>query len=325
MLHPVILNMRQRTKREEITTICPADRGNRASTSARSAITRAQSAVTRMRSAVVAVTVIALVAMILPAPVHSQTVRPGEPIEQTLRRLVPGLTAEEIEEIRTEDYIRFHTEDQPLTFRYMPDTSISERVRRSFDHVDPNVVNEVLYLLPRPERDSEGRPFPDDDALLLELYNTFRAVSRLSGVTYISGRTDGPRVLFDNVHRIETLRRRQPLPDPVVTRIPQEDTFLLQLDDSNFGTSYFEAMYIGGDDAVSMGMTNARALTYVVPVIRAERVRFQLVAIPLEDHLLLYGAVGLEAGGFLRRVVHLPGSFRRRIEALADWFIGEVY
>jgi hypothetical protein len=273
-----------------------------------------------------AATAVVLVHLVTaPVPVHAQTVRPGEAIEETLRRLVPGLTAAEIEEIQTEDYIRFHTEDEPLRFRYMPETSISEQVRRSFRHVDPNVVNEVLYLLPRPEHRADGRPFANDQELMLELYNTFRSVSRLSGVTYESGRTAGPRVLFDNVYRIETLRRRSPLPDPVVTRIPREDSFLLQLDDSNFGTSYFEAIYFGGGDAVSMGMTNARSLTYVFPVIGAERVRFQLVAIPLEDHLLLYGAVALEAGGFLRRVVHLPGSFRRRIEALADWFIGEVY
>lgn len=280
-----------------------------------------------MKALAATVAVLAALATTPTAPVivHAQTVRPGEAIEETLLRLVPGLTAEEIEEIQTEDYIRFHTEDEPLRFRYMPNTSISDQVRRSFGHVDPNVVNEVLYLLPRPERRPDGRPFTTDRELMLELYNTLRSVSRLSGVTYESGRTDGPRVLFDNVYRIETLRRRDPLPDPLVTRIPREDTFLLQLDDSNFGTSYFEAIYFGGDDAVSMGMTNARSLTYIFPVIGAERVRFQLVAIPLEDHLLLYGAVALEAGGFLRRVVHLPSSFRRRIEALADWFIGEVY
>lgn len=250
---------------------------------------------------------------------------PPVPIVQSLRQLVPGLTSDELATILEDDFVRYHAEDQPLTFRYLPDTSISEDVRRSFHHVEPNVVNEVLYLLPRPEHTRDGRSLNSDEDLLLYMYNTFRAVSRLSGVKYISNRTGGPRVLFDNVHRIDSLRSGEPLPDPLVRRIPREDGFLLQLDDSNFGTSYFETVYFGGSDAVSMGMTNARALTFVVPVIRAERVRFQLVAIPLEEHVLLYGAVALEAGGFLRRVVHLPSSFRRRIDALSDWFIGEVY
>lgn len=254
------------------------------------------------------------------------TVDSAEPIDVQLRRLVPGLSASEIEAIQNNDYIRFHTEDEPLSFRYMPQTGISRQVERSFDHVDPNVVNEVLYLLPRPRQTSEGVPLESDDDVLLYLYNTFRAVSRLSGVTYHSSRANGPRVLFDNVYAIDSVRGRNRIPDPVVTRIPSgESRFPLHLQDSNFGSSYFEALFLGGDDAVSMGMTNARSLTYIFPVIRPERVRFQLVAIPLEDHLLLYGAVALEAGGFLRRVVHLPSSFRRRIEALADWFIGEVY
>lgn len=265
-------------------------------------------------------------ALLAPVPAKAQAQLRNESVAETLREMVPGLTESEIQELITGEYIRVHTEDEPITFRYLPRSSISSQVQQSFHHVSPNIVNEVLYLLPRPtHRTPEGTPLVSDEELLLELYNTFRAVSKLSGITYISNRAGGPRVLFDNVYRIETLRRRDPLPDPIVARVPREDTFLLQLDDSNFGTSYFEAMFFGGSDAVSMGMTNARALTFMIPVIRAERVRFQLVAIPLEDHLLLYGAVALEAGAFLRRVVHLPSSFQRRIDALSDWFIGEVY
>ncbi|POQ98658.1 hypothetical protein AU468_12400 [Alkalispirochaeta sphaeroplastigenens] len=272
----------------------------------------------------------ALVNVALPVASQAAANRASTPsgttdLEATVATLAPGLSREELAELLDQGSLIFHSEDEPITFRYLPRSSISDQVQRSFGHFEPNVVNEVLFLLPRPQENSRGAPYASDQELLLDLYNTFRAVSKLSGVEYESSRAGGMRVLFDNVYAIESVRNRDPLPDPVVTRVPRESSFLLHLEDSNFGRSFFEASFYGGDDAVSMGMTNLRSLTFFVPVVRAERVRFQMLALPLEDHLLLYGAVGLEAGGFLRRMVHLPGSFRRRIVALTDWFTQQVY
>ncbi|SIQ32626.1 hypothetical protein SAMN05920897_10728 [Alkalispirochaeta americana] len=273
----------------------------------------------------------ALVNVVVPVASQSSVGTPASDpsgsaaLEATIADLVPGISRAELAELLEEGSLIFHSEDEPLTFRYLPRSSISDQVRGGFGHFEPNVVNEVLFLLPRPETNSRGIPYTSDEELLLDLYNTFRAVSKLSGVEYESGRTGGMRVLFDNVYAIESVRSRDPLPDPLVTAVPRESSFVLHLEDSNFGRSFFEASFYGGDDAVSMGMTNLRSLTFFVPVVRAERVRFQMVALPLEDHLLLYGAVGLEAGGFLRRMVHLPGSFRRRIVALTDWFTWQVY
>ena len=251
---------------------------------------------------------------------------------ERLRAAVPGLSADDAERLRSEGMVRRHTEDQPMQFRFLPRTSLDRTVRGSFDGFSPNVVNEVLYLLPLP---SPGRlPSPTDsrpasrgsrDDVLLQLYNRLRAVSTLSGVVYRSGRTGEDRVLFDDVYAIDSLRARNRLPDPLVTRIPAESRFYLHLVDANFGSSYFEASYFGAADAISFGMRNAQSLTLVVPVIRADRLRFHLVVVPLEDALLLYGMVGVEAGALIRRTVHLPSAFRNRIETLADWFMGNLY
>ena len=235
---------------------------------------------------------------------------------QTLRSRVPGLSTAEIEKLRNEGSIRFHSEDRPIEFRYLPRTSISAQVRAGFRGFEPNVVNEVLYLLPMPQ--------PDED-LLLHIYNTLRSVSTLSGVQYHSGHYDRERVLFDNVYAMDSARSRNRIPDPLVTSVPRESSFPVHLVDANFGTSYFEATYYGAGDAISFGLTNSQSLTYIIPVIRTERLRFQLLALPLEDELLLYGVVGVEAGGLIRRRVHLPSAFRRRIETLADWFIEQAY
>ena len=226
--------------------------------------------------------------------------------------MVPGLTQAEIEELQSRGSIRFHTEDRAMDFRYLPRTSISARVRESFRGFEPNVVNEVLYLLPKPE--------PDGD-LLLHIYNTLRAVSTLSGVQYHSGHYDRERVLFDDVYAMDSVRSRNRIDDPLVSTVPREASFPVHLVDANFGTSYFEATYYGADDAISFGLKNSQSLTYIIPVIRTERLRFHLLAIPLENELLLYGTVGVEAGRLIRRQVHLPSAFRRRIETLADWFI----
>ncbi len=235
---------------------------------------------------------------------------------QTLQERVPGLSADELQQLRSEGSIRFHTEDQPMQFRYLPHSSLSARVRDSFRGLEPNAVNEVLYLLPKPHTDGD---------LLLHIYNTLRAISTLSGVRYHSGHYDRERVLFDDVYAMDSPRSRNRIDDPLVTRVPRESSFPVHLVDANFGSSYFEATYYGAGDAVSFGLRNTQSLTYIIPVIRSERLRFQLLAIPLEEELLLYGAVGVEAGRLIRRQVHLPSAFRRRIETLADWFIEQAY
>ena len=244
---------------------------------------------------------------------------------ERLRAAVPGLSADDAERLRSEGMVRRHTEDQPMQFRFLPRTSLDRTVRGSFDGFSPNVVNEVLYLLPLPPLDGVGSRPASRSEVLLQLYNRLRAVSTLSGVVYRSGRTGEDRVLFDDVYAIDSLRARNRLPDPLVTRIPAESRFYLHLVDANFGSSYFEASYFGAADAISFGMRNAQSLTLVVPVIRADRLRFHLVVVPLEDALLLYGMVGVEAGALIRRTVHLPSAFRNRIETLADWFMGNLY
>jgi len=236
--------------------------------------------------------------------------------DEMLRDVVPNLSAAERAELIENEYIQYYNEDTGIEFRFMPDSSVSNRVRTAFADHDPSVVNEVLYLLPKPEVEGD---------VLLFLYNKLRAVSRLSGVTYISGRTGEEKVLFDDVYRIDSVRNANKQPDPIVRRIPNEDSFLIHLIDSNFGRSFFRATYIGGDDAVAMSMTNAARMTYIIPVIGTENLRFQLVAMPIDDYLLFYAVVGVEVGGFFRRVVDIPASFRRRIEALGQWFIEEVY
>ena len=233
-----------------------------------------------------------------------------------LRRVVPNLSAAERAELIENEYIQHYTEDKGIEFRYMPESSVSAQVRSAFADHRPSVVNEVLYLLPKPEVEGD---------VLLFLYNKLRAVSRLSGVTYISGRTGGERVLFEDVYRIDSVRNRNKQPDPIVRRIPAEDSFPLHLVDSNFGRSFFQTTYIGGSDAVAMSLTNATRMTFIIPVIGVENLRFQLVAMPIDDYLLFYAVVGVEVGGFFRRVVDIPASFRRRIEALGEWFIDEVY
>lgn len=238
-------------------------------------------------------------------------------LDATLQTLIPELSSAERAELLEEEMIQAYTEDSGIQFRLMPQSTMSADVRRGFRSIDPNVVNEVLFLLPRPD-------VPDDE-LMLFLSNKLRAISELSGVTYISGRANEPRVLFDDVYRIASLDNKRRLPDPLAqTLVPEEDIHL-HLEDSNFGRSYFRATYLAAPDAVAMGMSNAESLTYIFPVIGPERLRFQLFAMPVDDYLLLYGVVGVEISGFLRRMIDIESSFRRRIDALGGWFIDQVY
>ncbi|TVR05611.1 MAG: hypothetical protein EA403_02085 [Spirochaetaceae bacterium] len=239
-----------------------------------------------------------------------------------LSALVPGLTAAERSRLREQGMLRLHAEQQGLPFRYLPRVDTAATVREGFASMRPTVVNEVLYLLPGPTR-SDGSAFASRSELLLSLGNTLRAVSTLSGILY---GTNVVSVLFEDVYAIDSLQSRRRLPDPVVASLPRESTTLIHLVDSNFGTSYFSARYTAAGDSVGMAMTNARNLSYgPIPLVGPQRLRFQLLAVPVDEALLLYGVVALETAPMLWRMVDLSAAFERRIRALADWFVQQTY
>ncbi|GAB4222219.1 MAG: hypothetical protein Kow009_13920 [Spirochaetales bacterium] len=227
--------------------------------------------------------------------------------------------SEERAKLQREKELVHYTDGAP-DFRYLPSIPLSVRVKAFFQGFSPNVGNEALFLLPYPSGKAPEASGKGPDTSLLSLYNRLRAVSTLSGIQYRSSRAKGMRVLFSDVYAMKDLESKIRIPDPLVQIIPPEDSFPIHLEDANFGSDYYLATYLVRDNTIVFGLKNLTSLSYFFPVISAERFRTQLVIIPLDTELLVYGVAAVEAGDLIRSLVHLPSAFYKRIEALKNWF-----
>lgn len=226
----------------------------------------------------------------------------------TLEEVLPQLTPQQRTELREQKELVHYTDGAP-DFRFLPSIPLNVRVKAYFQGFSPNVGDEALFLIPQ-----------ENPSSLLALYNRLRAVSTLSGIQYRSSKAKGMRVLFSDVYAVKDLKSKTKIPDPLVQIIPPEDAFPIHLVDANFGSDYYEASYLVRDNTIVFGLKNLTSLTYIFPVIGAERFRTQLVIIPLETELLVYGVAAVEAGDMIRSLIHLPSAFYKRIEALKNWF-----
>jgi len=229
----------------------------------------------------------------------------------TLEDVLPQLTPQERAELREKKELVYYSEGAP-DFRFLPSIPLSQRVKTYFQGFSPNVGDEALFLLPYP---SQGTT-----PTLLSLYNRLRAVSTLSGIQYRSSKAKGMRVLFSDVYAVKDLKSKTKIPDPLVQIMPPEDSFPIHLVDANFGSEYYEASYLARDNAIIFGLKNLTSLKYIFPVIGAERFRTQLLIIPLDTELLVYGVAAVEASEMVRSLIHLPSAFYKRMEALKNWF-----
>lgn len=239
----------------------------------------------------------------------------------TLEDVLPQLTHQERAELQEKKELVYYTDGAP-DFRFLPSIPLAVRVKAYFQGFSPNVGDEALFLLPyAPAQNPRATQGSENSATtLLPLYNRLRAVSTLSGIQYRSSRAKGMRVLFSDVYAVKDLNSKAKIPDPLVQIIPPEDSFPIHLVDANFGSEYYEASYLVRDNTIVFGLKNLTSLKYIFPVIGAQKFRTQLVIIPLESELLVYGVAAVEASDLVRSLIHLPSAFYKRIEALKNWF-----
>ena len=236
----------------------------------------------------------------------------------SLEDILPQLTPQERAELREKKELVYYTDGAP-DFRFLPSIPLSVRVKAYFQGFSPNVGDEALFLLPYTPAQPSQRT-ESSATTLLPLYNRLRAVSTLSGIQYRSSKAKGMRVLFSDVYAVKDLKSKAKIPDPLVQIIPPEDSFPIHLVDANFGSEYYEASYLVKDNTIVFGLKNLTSLKYIFPVIGAQQFRTQLVIIPLDSELLVYGVAAVEAGDLVRSLIHLPSAFYKRIEALKNWF-----
>lgn len=248
-----------------------------------------------------------LVIGIFVAPVQAQ-------IYTSARDLLDDLSRDTLRELTATGKVTRNF-DNHRDLRYRPDHPLSEQIEDSVRSVRPKVLSEALMYLDRGVSDAE----------FLQLYNAFRSVSELSYMEYYNPDKEVWNELFYESYHIPDPETNRPLPDPIVSSIPSQDSFYVGQEIPPFGYIVSEYAFETEGEAFLFSSTNLDRFYYRdVPVLAPENMITHVLVIRGSDYVLAYGVGGARVFtlfGILGDRIETP--FAARTSALFEWFYDE--
>ena len=151
----------------------------------------------------------------------------------SLDEVLPALSEDDRNILMTDgELLRFHGEG--VSPGLLPETGLTSAVARQIIAGNMNIGIEGLFFTPLDELPSGfSETLPGERELIL--YNIMRSVSTLQGLEYYSASRDEMRLLFEESWAVEDEDSKEPLPDPLVSAIPAEDSIYVHQKDKSFG------------------------------------------------------------------------------------------
>lgn len=199
---------------------------------------------------------------------------------------------------------------------FIPDHPLAEEIRRTLSSQRPNVISERLVVVPRGVSAEEH----------LELFNSLRRVSSLSGLEYYNPRKGRWHALFNDSWAVDGPDARRRIPDPVVTAIPRDETIFALQDTPPFGELLNEFRYRSdARGAFLFSSINRDSLVYRgMRVARPGQTFSYILVIPGDDYVVTYGIGGVRAFTLFGLLDdRIEGAFGGRTEGLFDWYSRE--
>ena len=261
---------------------------------------------------VIAVFVLAVVSLPLAA---------GEPgLLPTLNEELPYISSDDLTALMSEGQVlRFHGDGVSPVM--LPETSLTSDVIRQLVEGDLNIGIEGLFFTPSEDMPAGYASMGADEKSLV-LYNILRSVSTLQGLEYFSASRGEMRLLFEESWAVADGESDDPLPDPLVAAIPEEDVFLVHQKDKSFGTNLQEMTFRARPDVFAVSIVNQTPMRYhgLIKVVDPGNMQSHLIVVPVEEGLLIYGTMSArtrEVKAFMDRA---RNSFTNRVIALTDWY-----
>lgn len=252
------------------------------------------------------ITIAILTVFLLPAFAQDAETRTIESLTSQLDETEKSILAEQ------NKVFRYGKERSGLY--YTPMVPLAGKIEERFNSIDPDVTVEALYTIPYPDDMLTGS---DRDLIL---YNIVREVSNITGVQYYSRTKDRLRVLFDDVYAVDD--KKKPVDDPLVNSIPEYDSFPMHMKEANLGRDYYLAEYHYDGQDMSFSLTNTSTMRYVIKIVEKGNMQIDLLVMPLEDEILIYGYCGVKLANpkFVKKMMDPFSSFYRRLYAIEIWF-----
>lgn len=169
------------------------------------------------------------------------------------------------------------------------------------------------------------------DEKLLAVYNALGRVSTQKGITYISRRAGyKPKTLFTRSYYIaDSEHTEDALADPVAEEVAPSDVRYVFQEDTSFGENTYLHTYTDSASEIFLEITNCTPMKYHgVTCLKEREMEMCISAYPLEKGIF-FSASAIVTGqkqtvSVLFIKVDLADAFKRRTDALYEWFVNQI-
>ena len=169
------------------------------------------------------------------------------------------------------------------------------------------------------------------DEKLLSLYNAIGRVSAQKGITYISRRAGyKPKTLFTRSYYIaDTEHTENALADPAASEVPPSDVRYVFQEDTSFGENTYLHTYTDSASEIFVEITNCTPMKYHgVTCLKEREMEMCISVYPLEEGIFFSSAAIVtgqkQTVTVLFIKVDLADAFKRRTDALYEWFLDQI-
>lgn len=181
---------------------------------------------------------------------------------------------------------------------------------------DPELCVEMLFVL--------DKPSISEDKLMVYLLNNFLAFSEQAGLEYYSANRGKMYPLIKKSYFVDDKKKK--INDPVMEVLPSFTEHVYFQNDSTFSSNYYKLITRTTSDNLWFRMENIDSLR-VMGLVKALDAGEQRVDIFLDvvgDKVLIYTLAQIKNEPEIKQVlkwkVNVPGSFKRRMATIVDWY-----
>ena len=188
--------------------------------------------------------------------------------------------------------------------------------------IDPQIIETVLSMQPNFLVESIlVVPGTADQYSLLNVYNALGKIRELKGRLYHSATRNEYIPLFEDVTRIESAKKNNPIADPLpVSRIPPSETIYMRLKDVNFGNTYYRGDMTLVPRGLRYSLSNNKNISYFfISVIKEERFKVQLYFEPIAEGILIYALAGADVSDFVSSRIDMSSAISKRLAVIISW------
>jgi hypothetical protein len=236
---------------------------------------------------------------------------------RSFRDIFPVLPPEIREEAFSSDGYNKSSEKQSTNPAYPV-----QNVRAMESALDPGIIVKILDKNPGFLVESIlVIPVTQGEYTLLDVYNALGRVRNLKGRVYHSHTRNEYVPLFEDVTRIESARKNNPIADPApASRIPSSETVYMRLKDVNFGNTYYRGDMSFVQRGLDYTLTNYKNITYyLVPVIKEEKFIAQFYIETITEGILIYSLAGADVSNFISSKIDMPSAISKRLAVIINW------